>query len=179
MRLSDVGVLIAAPDRQGAAVTTLLSLIARLGFAAVLLVYFLGSATTKFDGFGLSAGAYAQILPRQMEAVGYDPSQIAWPLHLLVLGGSLAEVVLPLLLVLGLLTRLASLGMIGFVLVMSATDIWGHGIDAAGIGALFDRQPDSLIADQRLLWIVMLAVPLLVGGGRVSLDRLLSRRLRG
>lgn len=47
--------------------------------------------------------------------------------------------------------------MIGFIVVMSLTDILGHGLDAESMGALFDRRPDALIAEQRLLWIWLLA----------------------
>ncbi len=41
-----------------------------------------------------------------------------------------------------LLTRLAALGMIGFVLVQSLTDSLGHKADA---GAWFDRASDAVI----------------------------------
>jgi len=37
--------------------------------------------------------------------------------------------------------------MIGFVLVQSITDIFGHQVDASTIGALFDRFPDAVILD--------------------------------
>ena len=36
---------------------------ARVLFVLVLLPYYFNSALTKIDGFGLSAGAFAQILP--------------------------------------------------------------------------------------------------------------------
>lgn len=155
-----------------------LSVIARLAFASVLLPFFLNSFQTKLDGFGLSVGAYVQILPTYMESIGYDPSQVPAVLKLVVLAGTLAELALPLLILLGLGTRLAALGMIGFLLVMSLTDIYGHGIDAATIGAAFDTDPYGLIADQRLLWGVLMVVLLATGGGRLSLDALVSRWLR-
>ena len=83
---------------------------------------------------------------------------------------------MPLLIVLGLLTRLAALGMIGFVLLQSLTDIVGHGADAATVGAWFDRASDALILDQRAFWLLALLVLVLNGAGPLSLDRLLFAR---
>ena len=81
----------------------------------------------------------------------------------------------PTLVVLGLFTRVAAVGMIGFVIVQTLTDIYGHMADAQTIGALFDRFPDSLISDQRLLWSVPLVYLALKGGGAISIDAILSR----
>jgi putative oxidoreductase len=80
--------------------------------------------------------------------------------------------------VLGLATRLAALGMIGFVVVMSLTDVYGHGVAGADLGAWFDGAPGALILDQRALWIVLLAVPLLLGPGALSLDRVIGLERR-
>ena len=111
-------------DRLG---NSLVPLMARACFAAVLLMYFWVSGLTKLDGvFTPSLGAYAQIFPRAMEAAGYDASQMGALRWLIVLVGSWAELVLLALIVLGLATRLAALGMIGFVVVQSLTDIIGH-----------------------------------------------------
>ena len=79
--------------------------------------------------WNLSAGAYVQILPKQMEAAGYDPSALGTVDHLVVYAGTYAEIVLPVLVVAGLFTRLAALGMIGFIAVMTWTDITAHGVD--------------------------------------------------
>jgi putative oxidoreductase len=172
--------LIFAPgDGTGAAASSALSALARLVFASVLLHFFWGSFATKLDGFGLSAGAYIQILPKAFDAAGYDPSALSWPLHLVVILGTAAEFTLPLLVVLGLATRPAALGMIGFLVVMSLTDIYGHGVDAATIGLPFDADPYGKILDQRLLWAFTLAVPMLLGGGALSLDAVVSRWLGG
>jgi putative oxidoreductase len=157
---------------------SLLSLLVRGTFASVLLPFFFTSFLTKVDGFSLTIGAYAQIVPKQIEALGYDSSALSWPLHLLVLAGTLAELVLPLAVVAGLATRVSALAMIGFVGVMSLTDIYGHGIDAQTIGALFDGDPYAVIADQRLLWVIMLVVLMATGGGTFSLDAVVSRWLR-
>jgi putative oxidoreductase len=157
--------------------------LARLVFAGVLFVYFWNSALTKLgDGplglFRPSVGAYAQIFPRQMEAVGYDVSQMGLWQWAVVTAGTWAEFLLPLALVLGLASRPAALGMIGFVLLQRATDVVGHGLAAADIGRWFDRVPDAIIADQRTLWIFVLVVILLRGGGPISLDHVLSARAK-
>lgn len=157
-------------------------LAARLIFASVLLVYFLNSAMTKIGSGPLgfvepTVGAYAQILPKMMEQAGYDVSQIAFvPYGLIVIAGTWAEFLLPVLIVAGLFTRLASLGMIGFVFVMTYVDITGHNVEASTIGAFFDRIPDSVIADQRLMWLFPLIYLVLYGPGLVSLDALFARR---
>lgn len=161
-----------ALDRLG---DSLLPLLARACFAAVLLMYFWVSGLTKLDGvFTPSLGAYAQIFPRAMEAAGYDISQMGPLRWLVVLAGSWAELVLPALIVLGLATRLAALGMIGFVVVQSLTDIIGHAAGPATIGAWFDAASDALILDQRALWVFVLLTLVLKGAGALSLDRVLA-----
>lgn len=161
-------------DRLGDA---LLPLVARLVFAGVLARYFLGSALTKLEGpLTPSLGAYAQIFPRAMEAAGFDPSQLG-PWHwLVVIAGSWAELVLPALILLGLATRAAALGMIGFTLVQSLTDVIGHKAGPATIGAWFDRTSDALILDQRALWLLLFLTLVLKGAGALSLDRLIARQ---
>ncbi|MCB4455097.1 DoxX family protein [Leisingera sp. McT4-56] len=161
----------------------LLPLAARFIFASTLLLYFWNSGLTKLgDGilglFSPSIGAYSQIFPKQLEAAGYDVSQFGLFQKLVVLAGTYAEFILPLMIVVGLLTRLASLGMIGFVIVQSLTDIYGHGAtDDKTLGALFDRFPDAVILDQRLFWIFLLAVLVIKGAGALSVDALLRNRM--
>ena len=150
----------------------LLPTLARLVFAGVLLGYFWSSALTKFAGpFTPSVGAYAQIFPRAFDAVGYDPSQLGLWHWAVVMAGAYAELILPALIVLGLLTRLAALGMAGFVVVQSLTDIFGH---SAATGAWFDRASDALILDQRALWLLLLIVLISKGAGPISADRFLG-----
>lgn len=161
----------------------LMPTLARLVFAGTLLIYFWNSGLTKLgEGFaGLFApsfNAYVQILPRMSEAVGYDASQIPAFWRLVVLLGTWAEFILPALLLLGLLTRLAALGMIGFVLVQSYVDIVGHHADPTTIGAWFDAGSGSLILDQRAFWVFLLLYLVLRGAGPLSLDAILSRRQR-
>ncbi len=164
-------------DRLAAA-DWLIPTLARFVFAAVLLVYFLNSGMTKLgDGFsGLwtpSTGAYVQIFPRVFEAAGYDVEALSLFQRLVVVAGTWAEFILPTLIVLGLLTRLAALGMIGFVVVQSLTDVYGHAQTSA-LGAWFDRFSDSLIMDQRAFWIFLLLVLVIKGAGPISFDRALK-----
>lgn len=156
----------------------LLPTLARLVFAGVLAGYFWSSALTKVGVgvFSPSVGAYAQIFPRAMEAAGFDVSAMGAWRTAVVLMGTWAEVLLPALIVLGLMTRLAAAGMAGFVAVQSLTDVVGHG---AGAGAWFDRASDAVIADQRALWALLLAVLVVKGAGPLSVDRLLGALWRG
>ena len=155
-----------------------LSSLARLYFAGILLVYYLNSAQTKFgDGlFSFSAGAYVQIFPKTMESVGYNQAELGFFYDLVVFMGTYAEIILPLLIVVGLLTRLAAVGMIGFVIVQSIVDITGHGLAGKDVGGWFDGPPDAIIFDQRALWVFLLIVIFLKGAGPISVDRLLMKR---
>jgi putative oxidoreductase len=160
----------------------LLPTLARLVFAGVLLMYFWVAGLTKLgDGIwgflNPDLGAYAQIFPKAMEAVSYDVTQLGTFHYLVVVAGTIAEFVLPLLIVAGLLTRIAALGMIGFVVVQSATDVIGHGgSDIKTLGAWFDRFPDAVIMDQRAFWIVLLAILVVKGAGPLSFDRAFTPR---
>ena len=170
--MSRVALVLDRLDRLGDA---LLPMAARFAFAAVLLVYFWASGLTKLDGiFTPSLGAYAQIFPRAMEAAGYDPGQMGALRGLIVLVGAWAELILPALIVAGLATRLAALGMIGFIMVQSLTDIVGHKAGPATIGAWFDRASDALILDQRAFWVLALTILVMKGAGGFSLDRLVA-----
>ena len=157
-------------------------LAARAIFAAVLFGYYWNSALTKIgDGvpgvFSIADAAYVQIVPPVVEAYGYDVSAVpVWPWGLVVAAGTYAEFVLPVLIVLGLATRPAALGMIGFTVVQSVVDVAFHGVDAATRGALFDRDPAGAILDQRALWLFLYACLAVKGAGAVSLDALVRRR---
>ena len=115
----------------GAAIPTLV----RFTFLATLAVWFWKSAMTKLgEGIGglfsPSTGAYIQILPKQMEAAGYDPSALGFMAKLIVIAGTWGEFIIPALIVLGLFTRASALAMIVFILVLSYVDITGHGAAA-------------------------------------------------
>ncbi len=158
-----------------------LGLLARLTFLAVLYFYFLNSALTKigegFFGFlAVQPSAWYQIAPQAVEAALGDFDAISFfPYGLVVYAGTYAEFILPALIVVGLFTRLAALGMIGFIIVQTIVDIAIHKVDAGTIGALFDRFSDSVIADQRTLWIAVLAILVLKGAGALSLDGVLTK----
>lgn len=154
----------------------LLPTLARLVFSGVLLVYYLNSGLTKLgDGFaGIFApsdGAYVQMFPKAMEAAGYDSTALSGFHWVTALGGTWAEFALPVLIVLGLMTRIAAFGMIGFIAVQSVTDVYGHG---AQLGAWFDRFSDGVIVDQRAMWILLLLVLVIKGAGPLSFDRALQ-----
>ncbi|GFE51407.1 hypothetical protein So717_31600 [Roseobacter cerasinus] len=162
----------------------LLATLARFVFAATLLMYFWVSGLTKLgEGvlglFQPSVGAYAQIFPKAMEAVTYDVTQLSIFHWAVVVAGTWAEFILPALIVVGLLTRLSALGMIGFVIVQSLTDLIGHGglEHKETFGAWFDRFPDSAILDQRAFWIFVLLVLVIKGAGPLSFDAALKRRV--
>ncbi len=163
--------------RLDAAAPAVLPTLARVVFALVLFTYYWNSAQTKVGAslFSPSLGAYAQIFPRAMERVGFDVSQMNAFHTLVVLAGTWAEFLLPVLIVAGLLTRLAALGMIGFIAVQSLVDITGHGLGASDIGAWFDNNASALILDQRAFWVFVLIVLIVKGAGPYSIDRLLAR----
>ncbi|MDP2494860.1 DoxX family membrane protein [Shimia thalassica] len=144
--------------------------LARLVFVAVLLMYYWNSATLKIDGsiFMPSAGAFGQIFPKAAEAAVYDVSQMNILQRLVIFLGTVAEFVLPLLLLIGLLTRLSALAMIGFVMVQTLVDVTGHGVK---LGVLFDNT--QTLIDERTLWVFLFAIIALKGAGPLSLDRLL------
>lgn len=162
------------------ATVPVMTTMARFIFAAVLLVYYWNSGLTKLgDGFlGFlfpSDGAYIQIFPKAVEAAGYDFSQLGTFHWLVVVAGTWAEFLLPLAIVIGLFTRLAALGMIGFVVIQTLTDLYGHGgIGHEGtLGAWFDRMPDSIVLDQRAFWVFVLLYLVFRGAGPLSVDKLL------
>lgn len=150
--------------------------LARFAFASVLLMYFWNSAGTKLDGVGLSVGAYAQIFPQKAEAVLYDISKFSILETGIIWAGVLAEFILPALLLIGLLSRIAAIGMIGFILVQSLTDIYGHMADAATIGHWFDTVENARIVDLRTFWVFALLVLVAKGAGPLSVDRLVGLR---
>ena len=155
-------------------------LLARFVFAAVLFMYFFNSARTKVgEGIGglfsIDDGAFIQILPTVMEQYGYDASQIpVFPYHVIVYAGTYAEFILPILIVIGLATRIAAVGMVVFVFIQSFVDITAHSADKETIGNWFDRIPDSTILDQRALWVFLLVYLAIYGAGKVSLDGVLG-----
>ena len=160
----------------------LLGFAARFAFFSVLGLYYLNAGWLKLgDGItgflSPSVGAFGAILPPMLDAAGYDPLGIPFfPCHLIVIAGTWAEILLPVMILLGLFTRIAALGMIIFIAVQSYVDINYLGLEPKFIGAMFDRFQDAIIFDQRLMWIVVLLVLVLKGAGKLSLDYLMSRK---
>ena len=166
------------PDING------VSLLARLIFTGVFVGYFWSSALTKLgDGFfgfiHLSAGAYIQIFPKTVEQLGYDTDQLGVIHWIIAMMGTYSEFLLPATIVLGLMTRLSAFGMIVFVCVQTLTDLYGHGViaDQRTVRAWLDRTVDSLIMDQRALWIFLLMFLCVAGGGRLSIDQWIKKRI--
>lgn len=166
-----------------------LGLFARFAFASVLLMYFWHAGTRKLEAFQrgaeggileyftVSGNVFGQMAPKAFEAVTYDASQLGTPYWIMAYAGTYAEFILPLLIVLGFMTRIAAAGMVGFVFVQSYVDIFGHGVGAETIGMPFDRVQDSAILDQRLLWLFPLVYLVIRGAGTLSLDHVFSRRM--
>jgi putative oxidoreductase len=150
----------------------LVPLLARLVFAAVLLVYYWNSALLKIDGsiFSPSAGAFGQIFPKAAEAVLYDVTQLNILQRLVIFAGTVAEFVLPALIIIGLLTRLSALAMIGFIWVQTIVDVTGHHV---ALGGLFDNSIG--LADQRVMWSFVMLVLVIKGAGAVSVDAIVGR----
>lgn len=150
----------------------LLPTLARIVFLLVFFNYFLNSAGTKIEGsiFSPSAGAFGQIFPKAAEAVLWDVTQMTLFQRLVILAGTVAEYVLPVLIVLGAFTRLAALAMIGFVIVQTVVDVTGHG---AALGSWLNNAPELI--DQRTLWVFLLAVLVIKGAGVLSVDQVAMR----
>lgn len=89
-----------------------------------------------------------------------------------------AGAVRPVLVVAGRFGRLCVPAMIGFIAVMTATDIAGHRVDALTIGASSDREPESRTGDQRSFWPFPLLVRAPKGAGPPSPDAPLGRPAR-
>lgn len=163
----------------------LLETAARLIFSSVCLVYFVQSGLAKVGPGALgflhpNLHAYTMILPRITAAAGGHVGQIDfWPWGLVVLLGTWAELALPVMIALGLLTRAASLGMIIFLGVMTYVEIFVAHTASVHVFMFFDVNPSGLLADQRLMWVVPLMVLVLKGGGPLSLDSLMLRLYQG
>ena len=171
--------------------TWFLGLLARLIFASVLLFFFWNSAYVKViaqdwtqggeriptgivDYLTVEDGAYNQISPKAFKEVEFDSSKLGVEHKVIAYAGTYAEFLLPLLVVLGLFTRVASLGMIVFIGVLTYVDATGHGVPIE-VAKMFDNLADDVIVDQRLLWLFPLFYLVLRGPGAVSLDALFGR----
>ncbi len=129
-----------------------------------LAIPFWRSGLTKWDGFlNLSSGA--RYLFEQEFKLHIFGQAFAYPApQTMAFLAGLGEIVLPILLVLGLGTRFAALGILGMTIIIQLT------------------VPDGLI-NFHLPWFAMALALLVYGGGTLSVDRLLgsifSPRLKG
>lgn len=158
----------------------------RLVFAAVLLPWFLIGGASKLGGFDLSVGPTTEGLPLALGAYyTYAPGSVGAlsaglpviePLTQAYVGAMvLAELVLPVLIVLGLRAWPA------VVLLALHQTILALVQPAGTAGALFDASPFDLFPDQLLLWFMLIAPVAFFGAGPLSMDAVLARwrRRRG
>ena len=130
--------------------------LAQLALRVALAVPFYRSGLTKWDSFGKLSDS-AVYLFREEFRLHIFGSEIAYPAPALVahLSG-IAEITLPVLLVLGLGTRWAALGLLGMTCIIQLTE------------------PDGW-ANFHLPWAAISLALITWGGGPLSLDALLSR----
>ncbi|WP_313614084.1 DoxX family protein [Agrobacterium sp.] len=131
-----------------------------LALRLALAIPFFKSGLTKWDGF-LTLSSGAQYLFQEEFKLHIFGSQYAYPMPLtMAAAAGIAELVLPVLLVLGLFTRYAALGLLTMTAVIQLTI------------------PDGW-ANFHLPWAAMALALVVYGSGRIGLDPLLkkSRRL--
>ncbi len=155
--LGRLGHLIALPERLLGRAGELPRDLALLALRLALAVPFFFSGLTKWDGFGrLSAGAlYLFTEEFRLHLFGAE-IPYPWPTVTATLAGG-AEILLPILLVLGLATRWAALGLLAMTAIIQLTI------------------PDGW-ANFHLPWAAMALALVVFGGGRAGLDRVLSIR---
>lgn len=151
--------------------------LARAGFAAVLLPWFLIGGLTKIGGLTLSVGPPAGVWPLSLGAYyAYLPDVMTGNAepgvgqHAFVLSMTMSELILPLLVVTGLFARLSSLLLIAQIWIASLSS--GQ---LLGAGRLFDASPFDPGPDQVVLWSLVLLPVAIHGAGPVSIDGLLAR----
>jgi putative oxidoreductase len=119
-----------------------------------LAIPFFRSGLTKWDGLNLSAGA--RYLFTEEFKLNFFWGSYAYPAPLLMAyAAAIGEIVLPVLLVLGLGTRFAALGILAMTIIIQLTI------------------PDGLI-NFHLPWAAMALALLAYGGGALSADRFLA-----
>ncbi len=130
--------------------------VSQLALRCALAVPFFRSGLTKWDSFGKLSDS-AVYLFREEFRLHVFGMEIAYPAPALVahLSG-IAEITLPVLLVLGLGTRWAALGLLGMTAIIQLTE------------------PDGW-ANFHLPWAAMALALVTWGGGPLSLDALLAR----
>ena len=127
--------------------------VATLMLRFALAVPFFRSGLTKWDGLSVSPGAKYLFTNEFKLHIFGGAYPYPFP-NLLVTLAAIGEIVLPILLVLGLLTRLSALGILAMTVVIQLTfpEAW---------------------ANFHLPWAAMAVTLVVIGPGRVSLDALL------
>ena len=164
-----------------AARIAVLCLMSRSAFAAILLPWFVIGGLTKVgglsmsmgptvDGLPLALGAYYAYVPDQIGALdmGLPSFDIVTQVYVGLM--MLAEVALPVLIVLGLLTRFSVV-----LLVLHQIIFLTLNASNADFGAFFDASPFDMFPDQLLLWVMVMAPLALFGAGPLSVDDALRR----
>ncbi len=133
---------------------------AQLGLRCALAIPFYRSGMTKWDAF-LSLSDSADALFTDEFKLHILGAQYPFPApHLMAFASGLMEVLLPILLVFGLGTRLAALGLLGMTAIIQLTE------------------PDAW-ANFHLIWAAAALPIFLHGPGKISLDALLAKMLGG
>lgn len=128
-----------------------------LGLRIALAIPFWRSGLTKWDGF-LSLSSGARYLFEQEFRLHLFGQAFPYPLPLtMAFLAGIGEIVLPILLVLGLFTRFAALGILVMTIIIQLTI------------------PDGLL-NFHLAWAVMALTLVSLGGGGLALDKLFQRQ---
>jgi len=128
-----------------------------LALRFALAIPFFKSGLTKWDGF-LTLSPGAKYLFEQEFKLHILGSEIPYPFPLaMATAAGIAELVLPILLILGFATRFASLGLLLMTAIIQLT------------------VPDGW-ANFHLPWAAMALALVVFGGGRIALDPLIMRR---
>ncbi|MGO8737281.1 DoxX family protein [Rhodoblastus sp.] len=138
----------------------LLESVAQLALRFAIAIPFYRSGLTKWDGFlKLSDSADALFTDEfKLHVLG---GQYPFPApHLMAFASGMMEILLPILLVFGLGTRLAALGLLGMTAIIQLTE------------------PDGW-ANFHLIWGATALAIFLYGPGQISLDALLVKLLGG
>jgi uncharacterized membrane protein YphA (DoxX/SURF4 family) len=151
--------------------------LARAGFSAVLLPWFVIGGLTKVGGLSLSVGPPAGVWPLSLGAYyaflpelmtnGDEPNVVQ---HVFVWSMTLSELILPVMVAAGLFGRLSAALMVAHIWAASA--VAGHLFTT---GRLFDSSPFDPGPDQMVLWSLVLLPVAIHGAGPLSIDGILSR----
>lgn len=129
--------------------------VCQLVLRLALAVPFFRSGLTKWDGFGLADSVLYLFTQEFMLHVFGSTYRYPWPLAM-GYASSIAEIMLPILLVLGLATRLSALGLLVMTLIIQLTIPSGW-------------------ANFHLPWAAMALAIMTYGPGKLSMDHVIAR----